>query len=157
MVAWAQAATQMRTTSGHTNWGAAVTLATVVALVLGFAVLAFGQSTSTVASSPPRTAPPSAVDSPNICLLGSGSRSWCGDDGKADRAKLAAPSDVAVAEDGGVLIADTLNNVVRRELKNGHIVPIVGTGEEGSVTAGSRPAAKVGLNGPRGVTAVGGG
>lgn len=98
-------------------------------------------------------APPPAVDSPNQCVLEVGSRSWCGDNEPADRAKLAAPSDVAVARDGTVVIADTMNNVVRRVRPNGIITTIAGTGAEGSAVP-RRAADEVGFDAPGGVASL---
>jgi NHL repeat len=103
------------------------------------------------AQTPP--APPAAVDAPNVCLPGSGSRSWCGDDGPATQAMLAGPSDVAVARDGSLLIADTLNNVVRRVRLDGTIVSIAGTGKEASAPRRDR-ADETGFNAPAGVAAT---
>jgi serine/threonine-protein kinase len=59
-----------------------------------------------------------------------------------------------VAEDGSVLIADTINNVVRRVRTNGTIVSIAGTGAEGSAV-GRRAADKIGFNAPQAVAAAG--
>jgi sugar lactone lactonase YvrE len=125
-------------------------LAAAAVAAAGFAGTAIG------AGGQSRPAPPAAVDSPNVCVLETGSRSWCGDTGPADRAKLAAPSDVAVAEDGSLLIADTLNNVVRRVRANGTIVSIAGTGEQGPAVRRDG-AAQIGFDAPRGVAAAGNG
>ena len=78
-----------------------------------------------------------ATASPNTCIAGTDSRGWCGDQGPATSAKLAGPADVAVARDGSLVIADTLNNVIRRVAwsrggKFGKITTIAGTGERGA-------------------------
>jgi hypothetical protein len=99
-------------------------------------------------------APPRVADSPNACLSDTGSRSWCGDGGEADRAKLAAPADISVAgRDGSVLIADSDNNVIRRMRPDGTIVTIAGTGERGT-SLDPRRAENVGFDGPLGVAAT---
>jgi streptogramin lyase len=106
-----------------------------------------------VAGAQAPSAPPAAVDGPNVCLPGSGSRSWCGDDGPATQAMLAGPSDVAVARDGSLLIADTLNNVVRRVRRDGTIVSIAGTGTEAPAPRRDR-AKETGFSAPAGVAAT---
>jgi hypothetical protein len=133
----------MQRTSRRIGWAAAAIVAPVA---LGLTTVAGGQS---------RTVPPPAVDSPNVCLGETGSRSWCGDDGPADRAKLAAPSDVALAEDGSLLIADAVNNVVRRVRSDGTIVSIGGTGAEGSMGVRVGAADKIGFDTPGAVAAAG--
>jgi hypothetical protein len=119
----------------------ALATALAVVVVLAGSIAAAGQAPVT---------PPPAVDSPNACLQSTGSRSWCGDDGPADRAKLAGPSDVATAPDGSLLVADTLNNVVRRVRPDGTIVSIAGTGAEGSARS-RRAAARARFDRPEGV------
>ena len=47
-------------------------------------------------------------------VAGTGTAGHTGDDGPATDAQLARPSGVAVTADGGFLIADSLNNVVRK-------------------------------------------
>ena len=94
-------------------------------------------------------APPAAKPSINECLPETGSRSWCGDDGPALSAKLAGPSDVTTARNGDLVIADTLNNVIRR-VRPKSIVSIGGTGERKQETS-AQGAAKVGFAAPEGV------
>lgn len=74
--------------------------------------------------------PPPAKESVNACLPLTGSRSWCGDGDPARSAKLAGRSDVAVAPDGDVVVAGTVNNVIRRAGRES-IVSIGGTGKRG--------------------------
>jgi hypothetical protein len=136
---------EMQEKSGRIRWAIAVIVSSLVMVV------------STTAGGQAQSVPPPAVDSPNVCVLGTGSRSWCGDDGPADRAKLAAPSDVAVAQDGSLLVADTVNNVIRRVRPNGTIVSIGGTGADGSAGVRVGAADAVGFDAPRGVAAAGDG
>ncbi len=101
----------------------------------------------------PPPAPPKAVKSPNVCVAATGSRAWCGDGDAAASAKLAAPSDVAVARDGSMLIADTRNNVIRRVRRDGTIVTVAGTGAKGSAQ-GEDAADETTFRGPEGVAAT---
>jgi hypothetical protein len=55
-----------------------------------------------------------------------------GDDGPATDAELNAPASVAVAADGGFLIVDGSNNVVRRVSPEGVITRVAGTGTAGN-------------------------
>jgi hypothetical protein len=118
---------------------------------IGMAAVAVLLAGAVLARSQTAPAPPPAVDGPNACLHGTGSRSWCGDDGPATRAKLAGPADVAAASDGSLLIADTLNNVIRRVMPDGTIVSIAGTGRKQDAPE-SADAADTGFRGPRGVS-----
>jgi hypothetical protein len=96
--------------------------------------------------------PPPAKESVNACLPQTGSRSWCGDGDAATSAKLAGPSDVAVAPDGDLLIADTVNNVIRRVGRES-IVSIGGTGERGRSLAALK-SSQAGFAAPEGVAAA---
>ena len=80
-----------------------------------------------------------------------------GDDGPATDAKLNAPLGVAVTADGGVLIADTGNNEVRKVSAAGIITRIAGTGTFGN-SGDDGPATDAQLSFPAGVavTADGG-
>ena len=55
-----------------------------------------------------------------------------GDDGPATDAELNGPASVAVAADGGFLIVDGSNNVVRRVSPEGVITRVAGTGTAGN-------------------------
>jgi sugar lactone lactonase YvrE len=84
-------------------------------------------------------------------VAGSGGQAgYSGDGGPATSARLNTPSDVAVAPDGTMYIADTANNAVRRVALDGTIVTIAGTGAAGfSGDGGLGRSAK--LNRPYGV------
>ena len=56
---------------------------------------------------------------------------WCGDGGPATEARLADPTGVAATADGGFLVADSVNNTVRRVSRGGVIKRIAGIGLAG--------------------------
>lgn len=64
-------------------------------------------------------------------VAGSGIAGFAGDGGPATRAQLMEPSDIAVAEDGSLYIADSGNNRVRRVDIHGIITTVAGTGQAG--------------------------
>jgi sugar lactone lactonase YvrE len=78
--------------------------------------------------------PPAVSPSPSVCLPGTGSFGWCGDGGPATRAKLTRPRDVAVANDGSLIVADTQNQVIRRIDADGTIETIAGHGVRGGAS-----------------------
>jgi hypothetical protein len=80
--------------------------------------------------------------------LGASGRS--GDDGPATDAQLNAPFAVAVTADGGFLIADTFNNMVRKVSARGVITRAAGTGAAG-FSGDDGPATDAQLNRPHGV------
>lgn len=82
-----------------------------------------------------RAVPPPAAPSPNICLPEVGSLGWCGDGDLATRAQLARPSDVAIAPDGTLIVADTQNQVIRSIDPAGRIATIAGVGLRGDARA----------------------
>jgi hypothetical protein len=85
-----------------------------------------------------------------------GIRGFSGDGGPATAARLNQPQGVAPTADGGVLIADTLNNRIRKVSANGIITTVAGTGTRGS--AGDHgPATAAQLDTPTGVAATGDG
>jgi sugar lactone lactonase YvrE len=95
--------------------------------------------------------PPPVPPSPNRCLPGTGSRAWCGDRHAATKARLAFPTDVAVTPDGGFVIADNSNNVIRRVSRRGIIRTIAGDGVDGDATP-VQDAAHARFRGPHGVS-----
>jgi hypothetical protein len=63
-------------------------------------------------------------------IVGTGESGFAGDGGPATRAKLSDPKGVAVDHDGNLLIADSLNNRIRKVDRSGVITTIAGTGVE---------------------------
>ncbi|MET7391829.1 NHL repeat-containing protein [Streptomyces sp. NPDC005529] len=83
-------------------------------------------------------------------LAGTGQEGFDGDGGRADQSALHMPEEVAVAQDGTVYIADTLNHRVRRVATDGVITTVAGTGQ-GSFGGDGGPARQAALSGPRSV------
>jgi hypothetical protein len=90
-------------------------------------------------------------------VAGTGTPANTGDDGPATEAQLNEPAGVAVTADGGFLIADALNNEVRKVSAAGVISRLAGTGTPGN-TGDDGPATDAQLHEPTGVavTADGG-
>jgi hypothetical protein len=90
-------------------------------------------------------------------VAGTGSPGNTGDDGPATEAQLYEPTGVAVIVDGGFLIADALNNEVRKVSAAGVISRVAGTGAPGN-TGDDGPATEAQLHEPTAVavTADGG-
>ena len=83
-------------------------------------------------------------------VAGTGTAGTSGDDGPAADAQLSRPTDVAVTADGGFLIADFGNNVVRKVSAAGVITRVAGTGTAGTSGDGG-PATDAQLSRPAGV------
>jgi DNA-binding beta-propeller fold protein YncE len=83
-------------------------------------------------------------------VAGSGERGYGGDGGTALAARLDTPSDVAVAPNGSLYIADTMNNAIRLVKPNGIIETFAGTGARGFSGDGG-PAAAAELDRPYGI------
>jgi sugar lactone lactonase YvrE len=83
-------------------------------------------------------------------IIGTGVKGYSGDGGPALAAQLDTPSDVVVAPNGSLYIADTFNNVVRLVKPNGVIETFAGTGDRGFSGDGG-PAANAELDRPYGV------
>lgn len=79
-----------------------------------------------------------------------------GDGGPATRASLSEPQGVAALPQGGLLIADTFNERVRRVWPDGHISTVAGNGRRRPLGDGG-PATKASLNYPYGVAVLPGG
>jgi ketosteroid isomerase-like protein len=77
-----------------------------------------------------------------------------GDDGPATDAQLRNPTGVAVTADGGFLIADTGNHVVRKVSADGMISRVAGTTGASGSGGDDGPATDAQLNGPTGVVAT---
>jgi sugar lactone lactonase YvrE len=73
-------------------------------------------------------------------------------DGTGSAARFDTPSHVAIAPDGGILVADTGNHAIRRIALDGRVTTIAGDGAPG---AGEGRSAR--LNGPVGVAVAGDG
>jgi sugar lactone lactonase YvrE len=86
-------------------------------------------------------------------VAGTGVPTFGGDGGAATAAQLNDPTDVAVAAGGGFLIADLLNQRVRRVSATGTITTAAGTGVAGFGGDGG-PATAARLNNPISVTAT---
>ncbi len=84
-------------------------------------------------------------------IAGTGEAGYSGDGGPATQAQLNTPSDVAVAHNGTIYIADTMNNVVRHVKLDGTIETVAGTGERGFSGDGG-PATEATLDRPYGLT-----
>ena len=90
-------------------------------------------------------------------VAGTGTVGNAGDDGPATAAQLSSPGAVAVIADGGFLIADAGNNVVRKVSAAGVITRVAGTGAAGNAgDDGPATAAQLTLPGAVAVTAEGG-
>jgi sugar lactone lactonase YvrE len=83
-------------------------------------------------------------------IVGTGTPGYSGDGGPALEAQLNTPSDVAVAPNGTLYIADTLNHAVRIVKPDGTIDTFAGTGERGFSGDGG-PASEAELDRPYGV------
>ena len=82
-------------------------------------------------------------------IAGNGTLGYGGDSGAATSATLAKPRGVSVDASGNVYIADTENNVLR-QVSNGFINTLVGTGQQGYSGDGGAAISAV-LNTPRAV------
>ncbi len=83
-------------------------------------------------------------------VAGTGAAGSAGDGGPATSAQLNGPTRVAVEQGGGFVIADRLNNRVRRVAPDGTISTVAGTGTAGSGGDGG-PATAAQLNNVLGV------
>jgi hypothetical protein len=86
-------------------------------------------------------------------LAGTGVSGFSGDGGAATAAKLNFVHSAAPTSDGGYLLADTLNNRVRKVTAGGVISTVAGTGSAG-YTGDNGPATSARINNPRGVVAL---
>jgi hypothetical protein len=89
-------------------------------------------------------------------VAGTGDAGYSGDGGLAIDAELDEPTGVSAIADGGFVIADRSNSVIRRVFGDGRIETIAGVGKAGFSGDGD-PASKAELNLPRKVVPVGNG
>jgi hypothetical protein len=75
-------------------------------------------------------------------IAGNGTQGYSGDGGPATQAQL-NPAFVAVAPDGGLLITDTGNHVIRRVSPQGIITTVAGTGTPGAGGDGAATSAQL--------------
>jgi sugar lactone lactonase YvrE len=83
-------------------------------------------------------------------IAGDGEPGYSGDEGPARQARFNTPSDVAIAADGTLYIADTMNHVVRSITPDGRIHTVAGTGTRG-FSGDGLPAYAAQLDRPYGV------
>lgn len=84
-------------------------------------------------------------------FAGNGTAAYAGDGGAATSAALNYPTDVAVAPDHSVYIADAHNNVVRKVDPSGTISTVAGIGGQKGFGGDGGPATAAKLNLPEGV------
>jgi sugar lactone lactonase YvrE len=76
--------------------------------------------------------PPPALPAGAVTTLAGMSGTWGSEDGTATEARFWGPFGLAVAPDGSVYVADTMNNTVRRIGPGGVTTTVAGTGALGS-------------------------
>lgn len=84
-------------------------------------------------------------------FAGNGTPAYAGDGGPAAAASLSFPTDVAVAPDHSVYIADANNQVVRRVDPQGSISTVAGVGGQKGFSGDGGPATAAKLNLPEGI------
>jgi streptogramin lyase len=85
-------------------------------------------------------------------IAGTGEDGYSGDGGPATEAQLSAPTDVAVALDGSVFIADSINGCVRRVDSEGMISTVAGVCGQIGDSGDGGPATQAQLRSPSGVS-----
>jgi hypothetical protein len=88
-----------------------------------------------------------------ITVAGNGTPGYSGDGGRATGAQLSRPAGLAATADGGFLIADSGNHVVRKLSADGIITTVAGNGTQGNSGDGG-PATSAQLVFPVGVAAL---
>jgi GT2 family glycosyltransferase/sugar lactone lactonase YvrE len=87
-------------------------------------------------------------------VVGNRTNGFSGDSGRAIRAQLDTPDGVAFAPDGDLIVADSLNNRIRRvDAPTKIITTIAGSGETG-YDGDDKPATEAALNTPNAVVAT---
>jgi hypothetical protein len=94
-----------------------------------------------------------AADGTITTVAGDGVRGFAGDGGPATQAELDEPFGAVATGEGGLLIADTGNNVIRRVAPDGTITTVAGDGVRGFAGDGG-PATAAELNAPHAVAAL---
>ena len=89
-------------------------------------------------------------------VAGTGTPGNSGDDGQATDAELSSPRGVAVTADGGFLIADFANHVVRKVSPAAVITRVAGTGTPGNSADGPATDAELDFPSDVAITADGG-
>jgi hypothetical protein len=84
-------------------------------------------------------------------VVGTGEAGYAGDGGLATAAQLSSPTDVAVAEDGTLYIADRSNSCVRRVAPDGTISTLAGQCGTPGYSGDGSAATEAGLRTPYGV------
>ncbi|HEX7668035.1 MAG TPA: hypothetical protein VF395_00545, partial [Polyangiaceae bacterium] len=84
-------------------------------------------------------------------IVGTGEPGYSGDGGPATGAKLSSPTDVAVAEDGTLYIADRSNSCVRKVTPDGTISTLAGQCGTPGYSGDGSAATEAGLRTPYGV------
>jgi len=97
-----------------------------------------------------------APDGSVAIVAGTGEEGFGGDGGPATDAELDQPHGVALLPDGSFLIADALNNRVRRVAPDGTISTYVGTGAD-AFSGDGGPAVDASIGAPRGIATLGDG
>jgi len=113
---------------------------------LGFALLALIPLALAIAAA---AATPGSIST----VAGTGTVGFSGDGGPATAAQLYGPGGLALTADGGYLIADQLNNRVRKLSASGTITTVAGTGANGFSGDGG-PATAAQLSNPTDVAAT---
>ena len=90
-------------------------------------------------------------------IAGSGVSGYAGDGGAATSAKLSFPIRAVWSPDGGILIADEGNNVIREIRPDGTILTVAGVAGVGGFSGDGGPATAAHLNQPTGVSPLAGG
>jgi hypothetical protein len=91
-----------------------------------------------------------AADGTISTVAGTGTAGFSGDRGPAVTAELNGPVGVATTTDGGFLICDKLNHVIRRVVPDSTITTVAGDGTSGFIGDGG-PATAAQLDAPDGV------
>jgi len=103
---------------------------------------------------------PSAAEAGNgliATVAGNGQSGYSGDSGLATAARLSFPIRAVFAPDGGILIADEGNNVIRYVRPDGVIRTVAGVAGPGGFGGDGGPAVSARLNQPTGVSPLPGG